>query len=363
MIVLFVTSHPYLPQLHGGMQSSTNELCSALMARGHRVSVLAGLMPTGSTGLIGRIKIQINKRLVHRQVSRGAFSGYVVWRTWFPWEVLEYVANRERPDLIVVMAGDPVRMAMAAKQAGIPILMRLLNVERHLHGGRFEDLGDVPCVANSRFTANIYHNAYGVNPTVIYPSISPEKYKVRSSRENVTFINPDLSKGCDIALGVASLCPDIPFTFVESWQLSPAYRRELTDKLATLHNVTLLPPQDDMHKVYGKCKILLAPSIYEEAYGRVATEAQFSGIPVVASRRGGLPEAVGPGGIILDTERTIADWAAALRDLWWDHRLYTEISAAAVTYANREEMSFDYQVDAWERAMLAVTAASALKAR
>ena len=109
---------------------------------------------------------------------------------------------------------------MAAKRTGIPILMRLLNVERHLHGGRFEDSGDVPCVANSRFTANIYHNAYGVNPTVIYPSISPEKYKVSSSRENVTFINPDPSKGCDIALGVASLCPDIPFTFVEFSTLS-----------------------------------------------------------------------------------------------------------------------------------------------
>ena len=47
-------------------------------------------------------------------------------------------------------------------------------------------------------------------------------------------------------------------------------------------------------------KILLAPSKWEEAWGRVASEAHCSGIPVVGSRRGGLPEAIGEGGIVLD---------------------------------------------------------------
>ena len=37
----------------------------------------------------------------------------------------------------------------------------------------------------------------------------------------------------------------------------------------------------DMRSVYAKCRILLAPSVWEEAYGRVVTEAQISGIPVV----------------------------------------------------------------------------------
>ena len=35
-------------------------------------------------------------------------------------------------------------------------------------------------------------------------------------------------------------------------------------------------------------------------FGRIAVEPQFSGIPVVASDRGGLPEAVGPGGVLID---------------------------------------------------------------
>jgi hypothetical protein len=43
MNVLFIILHKYLPQMHGGMQSSTDELCHGLIGRGHRVAVLAGL--------------------------------------------------------------------------------------------------------------------------------------------------------------------------------------------------------------------------------------------------------------------------------------------------------------------------------
>ena len=54
----------------------------------------------------------------------------------------------------------------------------------------------------------------------------------------------------------------------------------------------------DMRSVYRDTKVLLVPSQWLETWGRVATEAQFSGIPVLASRSGALPEAVGPGGIL-----------------------------------------------------------------
>src|SRR5271157_307312 len=253
---------------------------------------------------------------------------------------------------IVVMAGEAVRMALAAKRTQIPILMQLQDVSFHFHGGRFEDLGNVACVANSRFIANKYRTAFGVNPSVIYPFVSPDKYRTKTTRENVTFINPHPVKGRDIALGIARLCPKIPFTFVEGWRLSDEHRQQLRQALAALPNVTLLPPPNDMKVVYGKCRILLAPTLIEEGYGRVATEAQISGIPVVASSRGGLPEAVGPGGMLLDPDQPIADWAAAVRKLWRDQRHYAELSAAGVAHAECREMSFAYQIDAWETAML-----------
>jgi glycosyltransferase involved in cell wall biosynthesis len=108
-----------------------------------------------------------------------------------------------------------------------------------------------------------------------------------------------------------------------------------------------------MRKVYGKCKILLAPSLWEEAYGRVATEAQFSGIPVVASNRGGLPEAVGPGGILIAPDGAIGDWVSAIRELWHNDALYRKISAAATAYSHRPEMSYPFLLDAMEQCFLA----------
>ena len=108
-----------------------------------------------------------------------------------------------------------------------------------------------------------------------------------------------------------------------------------------------------MRKVYGECRILLAPSLWEEAYGRVATEAQLSGIPVVASDRGGLPEAVGPGGILVDPEGPIEEWVSAIRELWRNARYYSAISAAASAHAHRAELSYAYLLDAMEGCFLA----------
>jgi len=334
------------------MQSSANELCIALKHRGHRVAVLVGFKPAGLVGWKSRIRMAVNQRLSGCEVSRDSVSEYPVWRAWLPWEALDYVADQEQPELIVTMSGAPVRMALAAKRTHIPILMRLQNVEFHLLGGRFGDLGSVPCVANSRFTADKYRAAFGINPRVIYPFISAGRYRTKRTKENVTFINPLPIKGSDIALGIARLCPEIPFAFVESWQLFPENRHYLMKELRALPNVTFLPPQNDMRAVYRKCCILLAPSVWEEAYGRVATEAQISGIPVVASSRGGLPEAVGAGGILLDPEQPIADWAAAVRKLWQDERHYDELSAAALAHAERREISSAYQIGAWESAMM-----------
>jgi glycosyltransferase involved in cell wall biosynthesis len=339
--------------MYGGLQTDTDQLCQALMQRGHEVGVLCGIADPFLTGWKLHIRKRIDEKLYGFKALRDCGLGYPIWRAWFPWEAVKYVAKQQMPDVIIVLSVYAVRMALAAKQTKIPILMRLLDVEFHQHGGRFEDLHNIPCIANSHFTAVKYRDAYGVNPSVTYPFICAQRYKTESTRETVTFINPTPAKGLDIALGVARLCPDIPFSFVESWPLCVEVRQQLNQMLPTLPNITFMPPQSDMRKVYGKCKLLLAPSRWNEAYGRVATEAQISGMPVVASARGGLPEAVGAGGILLDPDQPVADWAAAVRKLWENHQYYTELSAAALTHAQRREIGFDYQMEAWERAMLA----------
>ncbi len=345
MKILFITAHPYLPQMMGGMQQSTNALVKSLMVKGHQASVLCALMPSGGLGKLGRLKIKLSKE----KFAKDTRCGYPVYRAWFPWDVVAGVAEREQPDVIVVLTRMSVKMALAARDTGIPFMMMLQDVEFSEHGGDFKQLGNVVCAANSAFTAGKYHDAFGVDPHVIHPLIFPEKYRTDTTRDCVTYINPNPIKGLDIALAIAKACPDIPFLFQESWPLTPEQLEKLHAEISVLPNVMLQRPVADMRHVYGRTKILLAPSKWEEAYGRVASEVQISGIPVVASNRGGLPEAVGQGGDLLDPEGDVADWIEAVQKLWSDHDYYQGKVQAAVAHAKRPALNIESQLATWEK--------------
>lgn len=69
-------------------------------------------------------------------------------------------------------------------------------------------------------------------------------------------------------------------------------------------------------EIYGGIDICAVPSRFSEPFGLVAAEAGARGIPVVATRRGGLPEIVehGETGYLVEAEAptALADWIATL---------------------------------------------------
>ena len=146
------------------------------------------------------------------------------------------------------------------------------------------------------------------------PLVTPALYRVQSERRSVVFVNPHPVKGVEIAFALARRRPDIPFEFVESWELAAVSRRALLKEAARLPNVHLRKWGLDMKPVYLVAKLILAPSRWEEGWGRVVSEAQVSGIPALASRRGGLPEAVGPGGILVDPDAELTEWEQGAGD-------------------------------------------------
>jgi glycosyltransferase involved in cell wall biosynthesis len=93
----------------------------------------------------------------------------------------------------------------------------------------------------------------------------------------------------------------------------------------------------DVKPIYAATRVLLVPSKWsEETWGRVASEAQFSGIPILATDVGGLPEAIGPGGLILPHNAPPETWAIALRQLWNDSDQYGRLSKLALSHSQRD---------------------------
>ncbi|HEX2037870.1 MAG TPA: glycosyltransferase family 4 protein [Chloroflexota bacterium] len=54
-------------------------------------------------------------------------------------------------------------------------------------------------------------------------------------------------------------------------------------------------PQEEMPEVYAMADLFVCPSVWDEPFGTVNVEAMAAGTPVVASRAGGIPEAIAEG--------------------------------------------------------------------
>jgi glycosyltransferase involved in cell wall biosynthesis len=93
-------------------------------------------------------------------------------------------------------------------------------------------------------------------------------------------------------------------------------------------------PFEQVPTVMASLDALVLPSLttrdWSEQYGRVITEAMASGVPVIASDSGAIPEVVGDAGIIV-SEGSVAELAATLRRVSLDlviHRALTEAGMA-----------------------------------
>ncbi|MBN1662017.1 MAG: glycosyltransferase [Deltaproteobacteria bacterium] len=215
--------------------------------------------------------------------------------------------NEFQPDVVFFYGGKPLDMLMAAEARahGVAVAAYLVN-------GNYS--GQIWCrnvdliLTDSRATADRYAHTEGYAVTPVGAFIDPSQVVAKThSRERILFINPSVQKGVGLVIQLALLLekrrPDIVFEVVESrgsWQqMLETFSAALGTPRRQLDNVVLTPNTKDMRPLYGRTRLLLAPSLWWESGARVLAEAMLNGIPAIVTDSGGSPEMIGDGGIKL----------------------------------------------------------------
>ena len=169
--------------------------------------------------------------------------------------------------------------------------------------------------------------AYPHHSFVLHPPTDYRHYKVDMDawdNEHITLINLDQNKGGEIFREIAKALPDCKFLGVMGSYSEPIKIGQITDQPS---NVRIMPKQQDIREAYKLTRILIMPSKYE-SWGRTATEAMASGIPVIASPTEGLKENCGNAGIFVKDRDDVSEWVKEIQKLD-DEKRYRKASAKA----------------------------------
>lgn len=317
--VCLVSDHTYLPDFIGGRENSIDELARLLSFDGHDVTVIAN---RGSL-------IDIPRRLVKRVLCK---FPYTVFRVKNERAFAEnFLRNNSADFAIYNVAGAFSYISEDADIRKRQIFF--IRGARDLTLSQCKPFTDIRFISNSNFIADIIMSKIGRRPFIFPPIIIKDKFKASHIGKNVTFVNPIEEKGLSRALSIAQLLSEFKFLFVEAWSINNDYRKFLLSEINRIGNIELMSETMNPRQIYERTKVLIVPSICEEAFGRVAMEAQINGIPVVATNIGGLPESVGNGGILIDQEASMESWAHAVRSLMQDEILWSSFSTKALLHA------------------------------
>ncbi len=325
MLITFLSDHTYIPDRAGGRENSIHDLSLALMESGFKVVVVAKKT---------RKRTSLWKHLSTR-------LPYAVVRVNNPVEHAIETANRCG---ILIANLDNSNISSFAKRYRNRAFIFFRDTQA---------LDLIPTdldrnfslLSNSKFSSETLLDVLGFKTFIFPPFVEPSAYSTTANGPYITFINPIAKKGLDIAKAAAQAMPSFKFQFVESWPLSTEAWQDLESFAAEAKNVKLTRKTTDMKRIYQSTRVLFVPSVWEEAWGRVVTEAHFSSIPAVVSDSGELTRVSSNGGIVISRSGSTAAWVEALRSAYEDGPVRDELvrgaSLAANNYIQQSQRSFE----------------------
>lgn len=249
----------------------------------------------------------------------------------------QYVA-RTKPDVIQVDNRPREALRLKRMFPEIPVVLNLhsttflgqMHLTKREAQALFQTVDAVVC--NSHSLEEQVATMFGISkreqfrviyPGVEHPPTSNSAHHQAKDTLRLLFVGRVIrQKGVHIAIEAVRLLAtthSVRLTIVgrtPPWEMS--YRRDLQKRARGLpiRFNGFVKPQD-MASIYSAHDALLCPSQSHEAFGLVNIEAMSYGLPVIASDVGGIPEAVGEGGILVSSftqPRAFADAIQTLQD-------------------------------------------------
>jgi hypothetical protein len=320
----------------GGAERSVIQLLKAEEAKGHRIVALVVADVKGFAAEVRRMPLpeswEIRECSLPVDLARFSFVEYAlnraaasrVARLLHGVDVL-YAYGTMAPAVINAFAGSsvylardeygvgwnvnyhqgPRRWVQAAYNAAQAPLRALWLRDLRIAASRSRLIG------NSKFiAAELGKLAPGRSVEVQCPTLDVSSlqaaYSAACARQTdprgVVVIGDGVLKGGDIARRVAACLPGTPFYLFDRACL----RRH---SIGNLH----VMPWQTAGEVYSRARVTMVPSRWAEAFGRVIVESQCLGIPVVASARGGIPEAIADPSMLVDDIEDTQQWVRRLQ--------------------------------------------------
>ena len=206
-------------------------------------------------------------------------------------------------------------------------------------------------IANSRYTMRVIAEVYHIGKQLhmCYPGIVTERYstalmlrgQTNPRPPRVLFVGGNMQrKGLPILINAAPRVlksfPDVEF-WVVGRDRAESRMQSLCRRAGVLDGFRFFgwQSQDNLLKLYAQADIFVMPSL-TEAFGVVFLEAMASGLPVIGTRVGGIPEIIEHGYNGLLVERgNVTELGEALVLLLGDQNLRRNLQQAGLETARR----------------------------
>jgi glycosyltransferase involved in cell wall biosynthesis len=341
MKILMVNSL-YAPNSFGGAEKVTQLLSEGLVQRGHSVVVLS-TQPEGSvtTREINGLKVHyLPVRNIYRPFSDKSAEQPLLKAVWHgidshnPWmaKAIQNVIEIEKPDLIHThnLSGFSVAAWTTCHRFNLPIVhtthdhyllcpkttmfrndkncvgacidCRLYAQPRRLASQKVDAVVGVSKYILNRHLESEYFSKSKQSQVIFNPYVGPHKKRTNVIKSPVRFgflgrIHP--TKGIEILMKVVAGLGE-NFELLIGGAAEDEYVAMLK-KMVPRSNIKWLGfVNPDV--LLENIDVLVFPSLVNETAGMVVQEALAVGVPVIASKRGGIPEVLGDGGWLFDPD-------------------------------------------------------------